>query len=162
MASPCPRCGTTKTESVRHGFVHDKLWNFGYHLRRCSFCNRWRVFKRADPNRPHPDDLTVEELQESFNRRIARSLGEEDATAEGRGGNMDSDSSKEPSEMETQDSTSSVGVEVTTDEVEDYQLCPKCGSTLYHRSRRRWYERLLKRPRMARCLKCDHRFPYPH
>ena len=59
MASPCPRCGTTKTESVRHGFIHDKLWNMGYHLRRCSFCNRWRLFKRADPNRPHPDDMTV-------------------------------------------------------------------------------------------------------
>ena len=49
------------------------LWNMGYHLRRCSFCNRWRLFKRRDRNRPHPDDMTAEELTEDFNRKIAAS-----------------------------------------------------------------------------------------
>lgn len=39
--------------------------------------------------------------------------------------------------------------------------CPKCTSTSYRASRRRWYERLMKRPRMARCSNCLHRFPYP-
>ena len=42
----------------------------GYHLRRCSYCNRYRLFKRMDRNQPHPDDLTAEELRESFNRKI--------------------------------------------------------------------------------------------
>jgi hypothetical protein len=39
--------------------------------------------------------------------------------------------------------------------------CPKCTSTSYRASRRRWYERLMKRPKMARCSNCHHRFPYP-
>jgi hypothetical protein len=38
--------------------------------------------------------------------------------------------------------------------------CPKCKSTSYRASRRRWYERLMKRPKMARCSNCHHRFPY--
>jgi len=162
MASPCPRCGTTKTESVRHGFIHDTLWNMGYHLRRCSFCNRRRLFKRADPSRPHPDDMTVEELQERFNRKIAESLRKTSELSETTGGNMASHSSEEPPGPGAQPSTPPLGVAEETDELEDYHLCPKCGSTIYRRSRRRWYERLAKRPRMARCLKCDHRFPYPH
>src|ERR1017187_1818671 len=95
MASPCPRCGTTKTESVRHGFIHDTLWKMGYHLRRCSFCNRRRLFKRANPDRPHPDDMTVEELQESFHRKIAESVRKQSAASEIPGGNMASDSSQE-------------------------------------------------------------------
>ena len=40
--------------------------------------------------------------------------------------------------------------------------CPKCRSTIYRRSHRRWYERFLGRPKMARCLECHHRFHYPH
>ena len=72
------------------------------------------------------------------------------------------DSSEESRGLGDQPSRSSIGVAESTDEVDDYRLCPKCGSTLYRRSRRRWYERLMRRRRMARCLKCDHRFPYPH
>ena len=162
MASPCPRCGTTKTESIRHGFIHDMLWNRGYHLRRCSFCNRWRLFKRADPTRPHPDDMTVEELQERFNRKLAEAARKPSAASETTGGNMASDSSEESRGLGARPNRSSIGVAEATDAVEDYGLCPKCGSTVYRRSRRRWYERLVRRPRMARCLKCDHRFPYPH
>ncbi len=95
MASPCPRCGTTKTESVRHGFIYNTPWNMGYHLRRCSFCNRWRLFKRLDRHRPHPDDMTVEELQENFNRKIAESLGKTDEASKANGGNMASNSPEE-------------------------------------------------------------------
>ncbi len=162
MASPCPRCGHTKTESVRHGFIHDKLWDMGYHLRRCSFCNRWRLFKRADRTQRHPDDMTVEELQEQFNRKIAESLGKPYSASEATEGNMASGFQEESRGYGTQPKTPSIGVAEATDEAEDYRLCPKCGSTIYRRSRRRWYERLVKRPKMARCLKCDHRFPYPH
>ena len=162
MASPCPRCGTTKTESVRHGFIHDKLWDLGYHLRRCSFCNRWRLFKRADRTQRHPDDMSVEELQEHFERKVAESLGKQYEASEASGGNRTSNSSEELRGHGAQPRIPSIGVAEATDEVEDYRLCPKCGSTLYRRSRRRWYERLVKRPKMARCLKCDHRFPYPH
>ena len=162
MASPCPRCGNTKTESVQHGFIHDTLWNMGYHLRSCSFCNRWRLFKRVDRTRPHPDDMTMEELQESFNRKIAETTGKPSAASETPGGNRASDSSEESRGLGAEASALSIGVAEATDVVEDDRLCPKCGGTIYRRSHRRWYERLVRRPKMARCLKCDHRFPYPH
>lgn len=163
MENACPRCGHTKTESVRHGFVYNTLWDMGYHLRRCSFCNRKRVFKR-DRSRPHPNDLTAEELTESFNRKIARASGRPYATPyKGVTGTMASNNTSDgPQEPAAQAARSAVAVEEAASEVEDYRLCPKCGSTAYRRSRRRWYEKLIKRPRMARCLRCDHRFPYPH
>jgi len=161
MATPCPRCGTTKTESVRHGFIYYRLWNMGYHLRRCSFCNRKRLFKRHDLAQPHPNEMTSEELTEHFNRKIAQSMGQAQAVSEGEGEKMVANTGEESQEAADQPQAVSVGVADPADEVEDYRLCPKCGSTLYRRSRRRWYERLMSRPRMARCLKCDHRFPYP-
>jgi len=40
--------------------------------------------------------------------------------------------------------------------------CPYCGSTDFRRSHRRWYDRLMKRPKMARCQKCRRRFPRPY
>jgi hypothetical protein len=39
--------------------------------------------------------------------------------------------------------------------------CPACGSTSYRRSHRTTGERLLLRPKMARCQQCRKRFPYP-
>ncbi|MGD0227641.1 MAG: hypothetical protein ABSF71_35445 [Terriglobia bacterium] len=161
MATPCPRCGTTKTESVRHGFIYNSLWNMGYHLRRCSFCNRKRIFKRHDRNRPHPDDWTAEELTEHFNRKIAESKGLTYIAVKGQGEIMASDSTEKSPALGAQSQKSSIGVAEATEEIDDYRLCPKCGSTAYHRSHRRWYEKLLGSPRMARCVKCDHRFPYP-
>jgi hypothetical protein len=40
-------------------------------------------------------------------------------------------------------------------------FCPHCGSDNLRRSRRRWYERLIFRPRMLRCLDCLKRCPEP-
>jgi hypothetical protein len=162
MATPCPRCGTTKTESVRHGLIYEFLWNRGYHLRRCSFCNRRRIFKRVDRDRPHPDDMTVDELQEQFNRKIAEASGKTSAAPESNGGKMASASSKGAHELEARPNGPSIGVTEEADEFEGYRLCPNCASPLFRRSHRRWYERLLNRPKMARCSRCAHRFPYPH
>ena len=39
--------------------------------------------------------------------------------------------------------------------------CPYCGSSNYRRSRRTAAERLLFRPKMARCGHCRKRFPFP-
>jgi hypothetical protein len=133
----------------------------GCHLRRCSFCNRWRMYRRADRTRPHPDDLTTEELTENFNRHIARTLEKQAAVSEPAGGKMDLNSGEELRRHRTEPHAAAIGLAEADDGVEDYHLCTKCGSTLYHRSRRRWFERLLKRPKMARCMKCNHRFPYP-
>ena len=46
----------------------------------------------------------------------------------------------------------------------DLRRCPACGSTKHHRTQRTTMERMLHRPRMARCEKCGKRFPYfrPH
>jgi len=158
MANPCPRCGTEKTESVKHGFIYYRLWNMGYHLRRCSFCNRKRIFKRHDLNQPHPDDLTSEQLTDHFNRKIAQSKGLPYTGSKGKKEDMAPESTHESHEHGRH---SNVIVVDDPEEIQDYRLCPKCGSTVYHRSRRRWYEKMMNRPKMARCLKCDNRFPYP-
>ena len=41
------------------------------------------------------------------------------------------------------------------------KVCPECGSPHHRRSRRRFMERLLHRPPMARCVVCSSRFPLP-
>ena len=43
---------------------------------------------------------------------------------------------------------------------EDFPRCPSCGSVKYHRTERTTMERILRRPRMARCEKCGKRFRY--
>ena len=161
MASPCRHCGATKTESVHHGFIYDTVQLFGYHLRRCSSCNRWRLFKSGDPPRRRPEEMTVEELRERFNQQIAATSRKPSAAPEAPGGEMASDSSEKSGGPGTQPSRSSIRRVEATYEGDDYRFCPKCGSSHYHRSRRRWYERLVRRRRMARCMKCNHRFPYP-
>ena len=87
METPCPRCGTTKTESVRHGFIYNTLWKMGYHLRRCSFCNRRRFIPAGDRNRPHPNDMTAEELRKASIERSRRHKGETLAASESKWGN---------------------------------------------------------------------------
>ena len=158
MVTPCPRCGHTKTESVRHGFIYNKLWDMGYHLRRCSFCERLRIFKRSR-NQRHPDDWTAEELTAHFNRKIAEAKGKLPVVVKGYAETMNPNSTEKPGERGA--GRNAVAVDVA-EETDDYRLCPRCGSTIYRRSRRRWWEKLIGRPRMARCLKCNHRFPYPH
>jgi hypothetical protein len=106
--------------------------------------------------------MTAEELREQFHRKIAASQGRRYEPSETMGKNMVSNSLEESHENDVQAGTSAVGVAEAEDEVEEYGCCPRCGSGLYHRSHRRWYERLVGRPRMARCEKCHNRFPYPN
>ncbi len=159
METPCPRCGTLKTESVKHGFIYNTLWKMGYHLRRCSFCNRRRLVKRGDKNRPHPNDLTAEQLTEHFNRRIASSLKRDGAPAVAVKGGATNSQPQPVEERKPQPSTSVAVAEIELPE--DVGLCPDCGHTKYRRSRRRWYERWMNGPKMARCLNCSCRYPYP-
>lgn len=159
METPCPRCGTLKTESVKHGFIYNTLWKVGYHLRRCSFCNRRRLVKRGDKNRPHPNNLTAEQLTEHFNRRIASALKREGAAAVVIK-NAASGALPEPPESNSAQTATTVAV-AEVELPEDVGLCPDCGHTKYRRSRRRWYERWMNGPKMARCLKCSCRYPYP-
>ncbi len=205
METPCPKCGTLKTESVRHGLIYKFLWSMGYHLRRCSFCYHWRLQPRGDRNRPHPNDLSAEELTEHFNRSIAASLRRDAAMARimPKASNLQpmakpvaaataatapspsavgmaepvvkparvvSTSSPsvvgvtepvvKPARIVSTSSPSAVGAAEMEPDV-SYGSCPKCGNMKYRRSRRRWYERWLNRPKMARCLKCSYRYPHP-
>lgn len=114
-----------------------------------------------DPTRPHPDDMTREELQESFDRKIAATFRSESSPEEPCEVPAAFSMVEDTSGLETQRVDSAVGVAEAPEEEDEYHLCPKCGGTNYRRSRRRWYEKLMKRPRMARCMKCNHRFPYP-
>ena len=155
MATPCPRCGATKTESTRHGIIYRTFWRFGLHLRRCSFCNRYRLFKRADRNRPHPDDMTREELEDYFNRKVAQAGGIPRGGARVPRPPRASESSAPKAQSAT------VTAEPLPPPARDGFACPKCGSDQYRRSRRKFYERWLGRPRMARCRMCSHRFPFP-
>lgn len=187
METPCPKCGTLKTESVRHGLIYKFLWSMGYHLRRCSFCYHWRLQPRGDRNRPHPNDLSAEELTEHFNRSIAASLRRDAAIAKSlpRASKLEpvakpavatvaaavaaapspsvvgvTEPVAIPARVVSTSSPSAVGVaEMEPDG--SYGSCPKCGNMKYRRSRRRWYERWLNRPKMARCLKCSYRYPHP-
>jgi rubredoxin len=161
MASPCPRCGATKTRSARHGLVYSALWNLGYHLRRCSFCGRRRLFKRTHRNEPHPDDMTYEQLQEDYDRKVAEASRTSPAHPQTRAVHMTPAFARASIGSGTLSTPTPVSVADAYDEVDDDGCCPDCGSTFYRRSRRRFFERLLKRPRMARCLRCNHRFPYP-
>ncbi len=161
MSSPCPRCGATKTESVRHGFIYNTAWKMGYHMRRCSDCNRWRFMPLGSRKLPHPNEMTMEQLQESFNRKVAAASGIPPANLPTPGENMAFSSSDESPSKGAGPSTTPIEKKVERYEAELPRACPKCESIQYHRSRRRWYERLLKRPKMARCSRCGHRFPYP-
>ncbi len=161
MSSPCPRCGANKTKSVRHGIIYNTAWKIGYHMRRCSYCNRYRFIRMGGRNHPHPNDMTMEQLQESFNRQIVAAGGSLPANSPKPGENMAFDSGKEAGSQGAGPSTSPLNPTEERIEEDRPRSCPKCGSHNFRRSRRRWYERLLRRGRMARCSKCRHRFPYP-
>jgi len=140
MISPCPRCGATRTDSVRHGAMYKLVWTVGYRLQRCSRCRLPRFIRR------HRDE-SPDSLQ----------LGEEAAagphfTDKGRAREMAKENSEPTENQVTSADSSNRG----------WGRCPACGSTAYHhRSRRTTLERILLRPRMARCEKCGSRFPYP-
>jgi hypothetical protein len=162
MASACPRCGATKSESVRHGLVYATLGMIGYRLRRCSSCQRWRVLSRRGTDDRNPYEMTAEELRERFNQEVAKTLKKPSTTAESAANNMTVEGPEKPAMPVPAPARSSRRKPESGGETDGYHICPICGSSNYHHSRRRWYERLVGRRRMARCMKCNHRFPYPH
>jgi hypothetical protein len=46
MASPCRKCGATKTEPVRPGVRQKLAQRFGYDLRKCARCRKLRLLIR--------------------------------------------------------------------------------------------------------------------
>jgi hypothetical protein len=46
MASPCRKCGATKTEPVRAGLRYKLARQLGYELRKCARCRKLRLLPR--------------------------------------------------------------------------------------------------------------------
>lgn len=122
MATPCRKCGATKTEAVGHGLLYNLARKFGYRLRKCSRCQRRRLLP------PHASKDSPPRSNSQLRDSEALEFAAEDANE------------KEP---------------------ERSDVCPRCGQKDYRRSRRRWWERLTRRPPMVRCRACRRRFPEP-
>jgi ribosomal protein S27AE len=142
MPKPCPRCGAIRTDSVRHGVLYWGAWALGYRLRQCSRCRFPRLFRRHNHNRPESETAFTAE-NTSPNVGTAERKMQEPV--------MDEQEPKRDAPTDPKQ------IPVTRDRY----CCPRCGSTFYRRSRRSLMERILMRPRMARCKTCAFRFPYP-
>jgi hypothetical protein len=140
MTPPCPRCGDTKTDPVRHGLMYKLVWAFGYRLHECARCRRPRFIPRHDGKSPYSSQLGKEPVSAPpfVEERVALRTAEENPE------------SKVTKQVTAADSSE-----------RGLRRCPDCGSTKYHRTKRTTLEHLLLRPRMARCEKCGLRFPYP-
>ncbi len=140
MTSPCPKCGETKTDPVRHGLMYKLVWAFGYRLQECARCRAPRFIPRHDGKSPHSSQ---------WGKRPVSAL----PFAEKRGALRTAEESPEPKGTKQVTAADSSG--------RGLRCCPACGSTEYHRIHRTTLERILSRPKVARCEKCGLRFPYP-
>jgi hypothetical protein len=140
MTSPCPKCGETKTDPVRHGLMYKLVWAFGYRLHECARCRALRFIPRHDGKSPHSSQL-------------GKGPASAPPFAEKRGALRTAEESPEPKVIKQVTAADSSG--------RGLRRCPVCGSTAYHRIHRTTLERILSRPKVARCERCGMRFPYP-
>jgi hypothetical protein len=136
MASTCPRCGATRSDPVPHGTAYKLARLFGYRLQRCAQCRLPRFIPRHPKKTDAPPKTEAEAAAAESTERGA-ALTEEAPAQTARQAAGDVRSEPRPGR------------------------CPVCGGNHYHRSRRSRAERLLLRPRMARCENCGARFAYP-
>ena len=120
--------------------MYKLVWAFGYRLHECARCRRPRFIPRHDGKSPDSSQLGKEPVGAP-------------PFAEERGALRTAEENPEPK----------VTKQVTAADSSERGLrrCPACGSTEYHRTKRTTLERILLRPRMARCEKCGLRFPIP-
>src|ERR1039458_4612728 len=109
--------------------IYNFLWRRGYALRCCSFCKRRRLLKRVHPDRPHPEHMTIEELQERFDREIAKSLGRIPQAAEMSESKMARDSHAASNGPEIKSVGTSGDLAEAFAETDFSNCCPKCRST---------------------------------
>jgi len=134
----CPTCGSTeyhrtKRTTLEHLLLRPKMG-------RCEGCGS--RFLYPGRREKHPDPLEVVEPAATVYRPAEeRTLPE---MAEG---------SSQPE----------VTPQVKVVDYSDHGLrrCPYCGSSKYYRTKRTTLDRILLRPAMAHCEKCETRFPYP-
>lgn len=160
MVTPCPSCGSSETQPAQHGIIHFTLWKLGCHLRRCADCDRLRVLKRMDRSHLYREDM--EQLRQSFHRNLQVRASDKLPASEARGLHRDVRRVQAVGEFEMIPPYSSIGLaEAPEGETRANHVCPRCGCADFVPSRRRWYERCLIRPKMARCIDCTYRFPAP-
>lgn len=140
MATPCSRCGATKTETVRHGLMYNLARRFGYRLRKCGRCRRLRLLPLHNHGEDHSD---------TANRGPNTSSGV----------TQTADKPLRPESDRAATGAAKVRPEVQSGK--NSHRCPRCGATEFRRSRRNLLEHILFRPRMARCKRCRCRFRYP-
>jgi len=139
MALPCPKCGGTKTDPVKHGLKYNLAWAFGYRLQQCSRCRTSRYMPKY--------------LGRSSN---SSRLGKEPRSSLGFAGDEGDLGSAEARPWPSGDQGTAADPRKR-----ELPRCPACGSRNFHRTKRTIIERLLQRPRMVRCETCGIRFPRP-
>jgi ribosomal protein L37AE/L43A len=120
--------------------MYKLVWAFGYRLHQCARCRAPRFIPRDHGKSPHSSQLGKELVSASpfaEERGVLR-------TAE-----------RNPESKVTRQVTAADSSERGS------PRCPVCGSTAYHRTHRTTLERILSRPKVARCEKCGLRFSYP-
>src|SRR5208337_34215 len=208
MATPCPRCGATKTDSVVHGLMYKLVWAFGYRLQECARCRRPRFLPRHDRRSHESSPLGKEPVSAppfSDERGALRKVEKDHEPKVTKQATAADSSHRElprcpacgsaqyfrtkrttlerilrrqyvaycencglsflyPGRREKYPYTQpKVTKRVTAADSSNYELhrCPTCGNTEYHRTKRTTLEHLLLRPKMGRCEGCGSRFLYP-
>ncbi len=163
MSEPCRRCGATKTDPVCDScsIRYELAAMFGYELRQCGRCRHLRLLNRrafARRHHVHSDGDPAHEYQ--FNHAVHAPSHEEAHATIVETGPPDNDEPPPPALIVDPDHRETYA-KLVPGENREIPFCPRCGSRAYRRSRRRWFEHLLRRPPMARCRSCRQRFPYP-
>jgi uncharacterized protein with PIN domain len=120
--------------------MYKLVWAFGYRLHECARCRAPRFIPRHDGKSP-------------YSSQLGKGPVSAPPFAEERGALRTAEESPEPKVTKQVTAADSSG--------RGLRRCPVCGSTEYHRIHRTTLERILSRPKVARCEKCGLRFPYP-
>jgi uncharacterized Zn finger protein len=134
----CPDCSSSKYHRTRRTTLDRVLLRPA--MARCEKCGARFPY----PRRPDKSPDSVNSGEEAATVSREREGGRTSRTAGG-------SSQPQVAKQGTAADSSNRGL----------RRCPACGSTSYRRSRRTTLERILLRPKMARCRKCRKRFPYP-
>jgi len=133
----CPACGSTKHHRTERTPLERVLGRPP--MGRCEKCGKRFPYHNLRG-------------ESSGSSKSGQSPANRNPAPEGQGGSGTTEGSIQPK----------VGIPGSTaDADEGLSGCPFCGSKTYRRSRRTTMERLMFRPKMARCTHCRKRFPFP-
>jgi|SRR5271157_604825 len=145
MAKPCPQCRSTRTRSV-DGWQDRLLKTLGWRVRRCSDCGTLRRVPSAV--------VEAERAARAARHRERRRRERPTPAAASPSFSAEAYVPAAPGVASAVANDPEGG-----DEWEVTLSCPYCGSTKTFRSKRSFWEHLLRRGRMMRCRGCGRRFP---